>query len=115
VRDTEPSVEVLAVFERGGKFTTIDGTVLPERDIDDETSQHLARQSIRLPTYLSTDACIKELEDICLGRFSQWQKSVWLSGELFLVFDENDEATLGGHRVSYSRDDGLMIGKGDWI
>jgi hypothetical protein len=87
-RDTEPSIEVLAVFERGGEYFTLDGTVLPTRDLDNETARELARQSIRLPAELSTDKCIEELEKLCQAKFSHWLKSVWLAGELFLVFDE---------------------------
>ncbi|MDR2670119.1 MAG: CRISPR-associated helicase Cas3' [Oscillospiraceae bacterium] len=107
VRDTDPTIEVIAVFERGGKFTTIDGRVLPKHDMDEKTARHLARQSIRLPVSLSTSACIEELEAICCSRFAQWQQSVWLSGELFLVFDENNKTTLGGRCVVYSEADGL--------
>jgi CRISPR-associated endonuclease/helicase Cas3 len=107
VRDTEPTIEVLTVFAHAEGFTTIDGTPIPVRDIDDETARHLARQSVRLPVWLSVNACIEELEDISKKKFSHWQQSTWLKGELFLVFDENGEATLNGCRLRYSKTDGL--------
>jgi CRISPR-associated endonuclease/helicase Cas3 len=111
VRDTDSAIEVLAVFEHGGKLTTTDGVALPEHDISEETARHLARQSIRLPVVLSTVECIKELEELCLKKFPQWQTSSWLAGELFLVFDENDETALGGYYVLYDRDNGLSWAK----
>ena len=125
VRDTDESIEVIAVQEIGGKlhfFPWInDGKEIPSHTVpDSDTAQSLACQSLRLPAELCTpwriERTITELENLCKQRFPHWQDSVWLKGSLFVIFDSECKAYLNGHVLSYSVEDGLMCredNKGD--
>ncbi len=126
VRDTDPSIEVLLVQEKavGGVY------FLPwaegGREIslneppDNDQARLIARQRILLPGILCAprliDRTIGELEQINLEKYGEWQKSVWLKGELILALDDNLTAVLCGYRLAYDRQDGLfheMEGKTD--
>jgi CRISPR-associated endonuclease/helicase Cas3 len=96
VRDTSPSIEVLAVVESGGVMSLFSGQTLP-RELDDESARELAKQSLRLHAALSENEHITELEELARKKVPQWQESKWLKGELFLFFDETGTAELGDY------------------
>jgi len=116
VRDTDESLEVLAIQEIDDRYcffpwvkdkAEIPLGIAPEPRI----AKALACQSLHLPP----EPCypnriggtIAELKDLCAKRFSIWQESAWLKGALFLVFDSAGKAELNGFTLHYNRDDGL--------
>lgn len=122
VRDTAESMEILLVQEKGdGRLCFLpwveEGRELPLHEMPDELAQALARQRIRLPTILSApwaiDKTILELERMNSKLFSEWQKSPWLRGELFLVLDKSYAANLCGYRLTYNQYFGLLSEKED--
>ncbi len=117
VRDSEDGIEVLVaqcidgrprllpwIDRLGDREFSWDAE--PDRDI----AKALAGCSLRLPRQLThpriADDVIGELE--VDGRVA-WQQSKWLRGELFLFLDGDLTATLAGHLLRYSRDDGLEV------
>lgn len=120
VRDTDESIEILLIQERNGGLFFLPwmehGRELPVCEgIDDETAKALARQGVHLPHVLcapwAIGRTIDELKQIIEKRLSYWQKSYWLKGELVLILNEDQEATLCGYRLKYNRDDGLTYEK----
>ena len=117
VRDGDDGLEVLVaqrIRDRAFVLPWIDEQGGREIPWDDEPPQSVARalatSSLRLPRQLTSpwvvDRVITELEGD--GR-AAWQRSKWLRGELFLFVDENLTADVAGHRLRYSREDGLHI------
>ena len=120
VRDTDESIEILLIQERNSRLFFLPwmeyGRELPiDKEIDDETAKALARQRVHLPHVLCAPWAINqttdELKEITEKRLSYWQKSSWLKGELVLILNEDQEATLCGYRLKYSREDGLTYEK----
>lgn len=118
VRDSESSIEVLLMKKsHDGRILFVDEDPLTAQGIlaadvpDFEQAHRIARQRLKLPHIFSTryniDDTIRELEDINAGELRQWQQSPWIRGELVLLLDENNQAELNGHRLSYSYDKGL--------
>lgn len=118
VRDTDQSIEVLLVQAKAAGGTHLlpwveGGRELPVSEQPaSELAKLLARQRIRLPGVLCKPWLIKqtiaELEKGTIENYSEWQKSIWLKGELVLALDENLTASLCGYRLAYGRQDGLF-------
>ncbi|GAB20280.1 putative CRISPR-associated helicase [Gordonia effusa NBRC 100432] len=118
VRDSEDSIEVV-VIQRSPT-----GRLLPSpwSEIDSETdvnlgpavdnqfARKLAREVVRLPSYLGRgpqgDAIIEELEG---GGIDCWQQSRWLRGMLPLILDPNGNAVIAGHSINYDIELGLVV------
>jgi hypothetical protein len=123
VRDTDESIEVLLVQKKIDDRVYFlpwiaDGRQIPRYEIpDDELAKKIARCSVRLPAVLCApwmiDRTIHELEAICMEQFPEWQQSPWLKGDLFLVLDEAQSASLGGFHLTYDRELGLLNWKED--
>lgn len=111
VRDSYDSVEVLVIKKISGEFFLLDegGTKLPKMELDNETARLLACQRVSLPRMLSHKRTIDELENVTKREVPFWQKSYWISGELFLILDGDNRATLCGHVIRYMDKDGLYI------
>jgi CRISPR-associated endonuclease/helicase Cas3 len=109
VRDSHDSIEVLVIKESNHEFHMVNGTKLPKTGLDDELAACLARQRVAFPSMLSRKGTIEELESITKRHVPFWQNSPWLSGELFLILDENNAATLCGRKITYNEQDGLYI------
>ena len=118
VRDTDASIEVLLVQQKEAGSMHFLPWVEKSREIavfeppDNVQAKILARQRIRLPGILCApwmiDKTIDELEKINSNNFAEWQKSVWLKGELILAVDEKFTASLCGYSLTYDRQDGLL-------
>lgn len=117
VRDGEPSLEVLVLQRREGKIAFLPwqdrNEVLNENEVpSQEIGMKIAKQRLRLPRSLcqanKLSDVIKELEAIFKANFDEWKKSPWINGELILILDDNLSATLGGVKLKYSREDGLV-------
>ncbi len=122
VRDGEPSLEVLVMVLHGdgrvGFVPWVEGgnTVSAAHIPSHEEALAIARQRLRLPQRFSydrriMDKTIRELEDMTRRYIPEWQAAGLLHGELFLLLDDNMEATLCGHRLQYGRTYGLMVWK----
>ena len=109
VRDTYDSIEVLVVKRVGEGYSMLNGQNAPIGELDKDVAKMLARQSISLPQELSNTDVIEELRKSTKKYLSSWQTSPWISGELFLILDENNSAALCGRKLIYSRENGLMI------
>ena len=78
---------------------------------DEDLCQKIVQQRVRLPYIFNAegniDEVITELERQNKSLLSSWQNSGWLKGELVLLLNENFTAELIGHKLSYSKDNGL--------
>lgn len=113
VRDTEDTIEVIAVKKIGlgyGFFGADED--ISERVDEDSIAKEIAKHTFTLPKLLSKnykiDDTIKELEKYNLKYLKEWQTSVWLKGSLGIIFDENDEFELGGVKLKYSKKLGVL-------
>lgn len=121
VRDSDESIEVLLIQKKGtGELVFLpwieNGQGITQNELPDaRLARSIARCSVRLPAILcapwTIDNTIKELEDICKEQLSEWQKSPWLSGELFLILDEKYSANLCGYNLFYDKSFGLLYEK----
>lgn len=77
-----------------------------------EEERLILSQNIRLPQELNgkEDQTIAELEKQTLLYCPEWQYSQALKEELILFLDENLSAELGGQKLTYSRELGLLRG-----
>lgn len=112
VRDIKDTVEVIALKKIGSGYGTFKDQVDISKEISKtEIAKDLAKNTLRLPsifTYLSIDKLIKELEENNIKYLSDWQESSWLKGSLGLIFDENNECSLQGIKLEYSREFGVI-------
>lgn len=128
VRDSQESIEVVAVREHGGELcvfpwvSSVDGSTPISRSLGsgeevpaDDVARLAATCTVHLPPALSgpwnAKCVIKALETSC--HVPGWQKSRWLRGQLVLVFNEDSETTIDTgivvHRLKYSQDTGLEL------
>lgn len=119
VRDIDESFEVLVLQRVGGELRFLPwregGEAVPAAP-DADTAKQISRQRLRLPASLyhgTIGNVIKTLETETARLVPAWHQSPWLHGELLLLLDENLSATLNGHRVTYSYEDGLQSAKED--
>lgn len=132
VRDTQETVEVLALEMRGGEVhllpwvgdeakgvgrgAQVDTAWVP----DDETAQLAAQSAVRLPQSLCKPECIEqvigELETAGGPFVGSWQESPWLAGCLPLLLKRDGDGrlstTLNGRIVTYDRGEGLVVEQG---
>ncbi len=123
VRDGDESIEIILVqMKRTGKICFMpwieNGREIARNEIPaGELACALARCSVRLPAMLCAPwiigKTIKALEDLSIEQLSEWQKSHWLSGELFLILDEDYSTKLLDYRLIYNRYLGLLCEKED--
>ncbi len=116
VRDTQETVEVIALKKYEDGYTLFDQQCDLSSEIHDPSVQkNISRHTIRLPLQLSTyyniDQTILELEKFNRKYLSSWQESTWLRGMLGIIFDENNEFVLNGFRLEYCQKQGLIYQK----
>lgn len=116
VRDTQDTIEVIALRKWEAGYTLFDETKDLSSEIHDSAVQkRISRHTLRLPLQLSAyyniDQTIKELEEFNLKNLLDWQESTWLRGMLGIIFDESNEFTLNGFRLKYCRKLGLTYQK----
>ncbi len=115
VRDGADSLEVLVVQKRGlFEYTILSegGPIYAGRKVPaSKQARLLARQCLRLPPAFChegiIDQTIHELEAQNTPLMA-WQDSPWLKGQLFLILDENGQASLCGYQLTYDKKLGLM-------
>lgn len=118
VRDSEDSIEVVVVqrTSRGRLVPTPWSDIDADRgldlgpQIDDDVARKLAREVVRLPSYLGRgkngDDLIEELEQ---QMEDSWQQSKWLRGMLPLELDSEGHANVSGHSLTYDVELGLIV------
>ena len=117
VRDAEQSFEILMVQKMHNGMTIIgEKESIPTNLVpSSHDARRIARQSIRLPNVLcrewNVNTTIMELEEMTMKYLRAWQESPWLKGELFLILDDNLQASLSGYRLKYDLVKGLMYEK----
>jgi CRISPR-associated endonuclease/helicase Cas3 len=109
VRDGDPSVEVVLVRrdEPDGSYLSLDGRSLGptgEAVSDEATMRRVIGASIRLPAKTQlTQAALAELRPL-----PGWSGDPWLRSARALVLDHAASAPLGGYRLRYDPDLGLL-------
>jgi CRISPR-associated endonuclease/helicase Cas3 len=96
VRDGNSGLEVIMV-----KVSELTG--IP----DNERAKNIAKKLMRLPIGLSTPKILNELERRSI-KYSEWLKSPWLGGMVFMTLDDNNKTELEGYQVHYSKEEGLL-------
>ncbi|MGW6926506.1 CRISPR-associated helicase Cas3' [Streptomyces sp. NPDC054950] len=107
VRDGERSLEAVIVRRVAGGYTAVDGTRLGVHGevLDDVVVERLLGGTVRLPARLAEDAS-RLLEGL-----PGWAGHPWLGFARALVLEESGWAVLGGHRVSYDAELGLVTAR----
>jgi CRISPR-associated endonuclease/helicase Cas3 len=103
VRDGESGLEVVVVRRVAGGYAALDGTRLGVhgKAVEDQVVERLLGGSVRLPLTLSKAAG-------GLEALPGWAGHPWLRYARALVL-EDGWADLGGCRVSYVDDEGLVV------
>ena len=114
VRDTQDTIEVIALKKFKDGYTTFDGNKDISQNIENaEIAKKIASSTIKLPNKLSKpyniDNTIKELEDFYIDKLQNWNNSMWLNGTLCVIFDENNECTINGVSMVYDKKYGLIL------
>ena len=117
VRDTQDTIEVIALKKIRDGYTTFDSSEDISKSIEDvKTAKKLASCTIKLPNRLlksyNIDKTIRELEDFYINNLQKWDNSAWLKGTLCAMFDENNECSINGVNMVYDEKYGL-ISKGE--
>ena len=122
VRDSQESIEVIAVQQSNGEFFTfpwIDSAVRPlgngTNAPDDEAARVAASCTVNLPPSFAApqiaEKTITALEET--WPMPGWQESPWLKGQLVMAFDTQNNAELAcgnqTYRLHYTRESGLEL------
>jgi CRISPR-associated endonuclease/helicase Cas3 len=125
VRDTQETIEVIALQEIGNGYGLI-GTDedLSERIDDSAVAKKIARQTLKLPYRLiarqaikipnsSSTSCqiedtIDKLETFNKERLGAWQSQPWLKGALGILFDQDCQFMINGYILRYDKSFGLI-------
>ena len=128
VRDSEETVEVIALQKQGQGYGTVGGNEDLSGQVNDfSVGKKLASNTLRLPqsifirqrdngkgTEYNIDSVIRELEGYSQCHLKEWEESGWLKGMLGIIFDEEGNFKLGQHILHYDRKYGLeVIGGGN--
>lgn len=118
VRDSQETIEVIALKRHGNAYSFIDSDEDISYDINNPiVARKIASSTIRLPLqfsmYGNADKTIRELEEFTLKHFANWQNQVWLKGSLGILFDENNNFKLNEKILNYDCKYGLSVCKGD--
>ena len=116
VRDSEETIEVIALKVCGDGYSFIDSDEDISNNIDiPSVAKKIASSTLRLPLrfsmYGNADKTIKELEIYNTKYLSNWQNQEWLKGSLGIIFDNNGNFELAGKTLHYDRKYGLSYRK----
>lgn len=112
VRDTQETIEVIALQTTGEGYGFIGGGEDLSKRIDDNAvAKAIAQQTLRLPNVLSApyriDRTIRELERFNHDHLRDWQSQPWLKGMLGILFDQDYHFSLNGYILIYDKNFGL--------
>lgn len=114
VRDIKETIEVIALKKIGDGYGIFGEDVDLSKDIENSDVQvKIAKNTLRLPQALAyspmqVEKNIKFLEDYNIKNLPQWQETTWLKGSLGIIFDENNEFTIGELKLMYDEKLGLL-------
>lgn len=120
VRDGGDSIEVVVVQRDADgqdlvpRWIDGGGEELPLREspVPYPQALMLARCTLRLPFALSHGGIIDQvIEELERNYFPGWAQSPFLSGQLALVLDDENRATLAGHELHYDVHRGLEVAR----
>lgn len=107
VRDGDPSAEVVLVRRDETGYLTLDGSPLgPDGDAtsDPAVLERVLRSAVRLPPRPEMTSAAQA----ALGPFPAWDGDPWLRHSRVLVLDGTGSASLGGWRLTYDTELGLI-------
>lgn len=112
VRDTEESIEVIALKKRKEGYSIFGMQDELQNRIDENVvAKEIAKQTLTLPRVLATNYAIaqtiQELEINTAQLFPEWQSQPWLKGAVGILFDDNNEAIINNVKLSYDQHLGL--------
>lgn len=116
VRDSNDTVEVIALKKIGNGYGLFDDDIDLSNQVDDyNISKKIAKHTLRLPYALSypriIDDTIEKLEIENRKYLSDWQDQPWLKGTLGIIFNENSQYYLNGYFLRYDTKFGLIYEK----
>lgn len=116
VRDSDETIEVIALLSRGGGYTTFGSNEnMSGKETDDLIAKKIASSTIKLPQVLcrthNIEDTLKALEEYTLAHFPRWESSPWLKGTLGIIFDSNHDYLLNGYKLHYDGKYGLSTEK----
>lgn len=116
VRDSDPTVEVIPIVVSDAVYSPLpwmpgaDSELFPDMPPPERLARTLAESTVRLPSRLTRST--KSFDDVVsfleVSTPKAWQESPMLKGQLALPLDESLRILLGGRRLAYSHDLGLM-------
>lgn len=116
VRDSRDTIEVIALKKiKDGYGLYGSDEDISQRINEYKVAKNIANNTLKLPTVLSMnfniDKTIEELEIYNMNKLKNWQDQSWLKGSLGIIFDENNEFSLGDFKLIYSEKYGLKFQK----
>ncbi len=114
VRDITDTIEVIALKKVEDGYGLFPQNLNICGKIDDkDVARNIAKNTLRLPNILTRpyniDKTIEILEKYNHRYLGDWQSSSWLKGCLGIIFDENNEFTIGDIKIIYSEDYGVKV------
>jgi hypothetical protein len=121
VRDSDETLEVIIVQKKDDKLFTLPGLEkyseheIPTDTIPEESlAATIAGCTVRLPHALCFPGQIhRTIEALEMSardnHLDAWMESPWLTGELFLILDKNNEAVLSERKLRYTIHAGLHL------
>ena len=76
--------------------------------IEEVDSKEIAKQTLRLPEMITNYGIEKIIATLEGETPSSWQKDPWLKNEISLILDKENEASLNGWNLKYSKKYGLL-------
>ncbi|MCW6700829.1 CRISPR-associated helicase Cas3' [Anaerococcus sp. NML200537] len=118
VRDSVDSVEVIALKKCEGGYEFFDKPGLLNSS-DNNTAIEIAKRTIKLPNSVYynkdngyiIDKVIEDLEKYYLENLSNRDNQAWLKNSLGIIFDLNNEFSLGDKVLLYDKKFGLLVKK----
>ncbi|MGP2526622.1 CRISPR-associated helicase Cas3' [Acidaminococcus sp. LBK-2] len=120
VRDGDEGIEVILLqqCEEPGVFVDVASRKVRfygDLEPGDDEARQIYRQKVRLPAFMGKgifgEHVVKELEKTTKQWVPLWLKNPFLSGELFLVFNQEGKTELAGYTIRYDSFLGLSYEK----
>lgn len=118
VRDSSDTIEVIALKTCEGGYEFFDKAGILDSS-DNKTAMEIAKRTIKLPNAVYfdkengyiIDKIIEDLEKYYLENLSAWDNQAWLKNSLAIIFDSNNEFSLGDKVLLYDEKYGLIVKK----
>lgn len=106
VRDISETIEVILLkkMSEEGEYRLVENN----KRIEEVDSEEIAKQTLRLPEMITNYGIEKIIATLEGETPSSWQKDPWLKNEISLILDKENEASLNGWNLKYSKKYGLL-------